>query len=543
VPLGEVTLQSALEAAWDGNFDLCYRRAQTAMTIAPDDLETMELMLRCSNAQHVLWEAEAWVRSAYAVRLGTPVVRYAFGITELLRGHLGDARKLLEKLAPEAPVAAYQGAIAAQLDDDVGTAERMIGIYVKARPADPVGRQLQAEIVCAIDLVRCAAVIDTIRSSDDDETAIARRIGAGLATPISIARNSLVRLTKDASTLQSAAFADAYEIAAVIREGVDPAGVLVRSPRSGRPEPGPGVDLAKDARPMAKLPFVTRVTQLSAQNDSQAGAAFSRMIALFPTDLATYRLARKTDKTSLLARKELEKSGFIRWRVVAAAELARHDEFCDLVNGFWWNDRGPSATSVRARCDIQLDAARGRKIADARLAVSPYGVPDVLTAIDGEAAHKDAAALEALARQLAKIAPSSSLVAIALFAAADLGGKKSHALYAEALVQLNQDPVFVRRVLHKYVETHDVPRAKTTIEPAIIESPSDAFLTGVHGEILLHEGKPTDALVWLTKSCVAARARRETDVLTPTLASIAQAVQKSKDKPARDAALKCSKGD
>ena len=59
----------------------------------------------------------------------------------------------------------------------------------------------------------------------------------------------------------------------------------------------------------------------------------------------------------------------------------------------------------------------------------------------------------------------------------------------------------------------------------------------------MQEGKGTEGLQWLTKSCVSARARREGDVLGSTLASIAQAMGKTKDKATKDAALKCAKGD
>ena len=59
---------------------------EVAMTIAADDLETMELMLRCAAARKLLWQAEAWVRSAYAVRLASPVARYGLGLVRLLRG-------------------------------------------------------------------------------------------------------------------------------------------------------------------------------------------------------------------------------------------------------------------------------------------------------------------------------------------------------------------------------------------------------------------------------------------------------------------------
>ncbi len=545
-PLGEVTLQSALEAAFDGDFMLCYKRGRTALSIAPDDLETMELTMRCAHAQRVLPEAVAWVRSAYAPRVTAPVVRYGLALAALLRGELGEARKAFEKLAPEAPAAAYHAALAAQLDDDVQAADRFITVYVKAFPTDPAGRVLQSEIVCALDLVRCGALMDTIGSSDDDETAVARRLGAALSAPVSPSRTRLTMLAKDADTLGSVAFADAFSVAAVAREGNDPATILVRSPRSGRPEPGPGVDLVKLAHPIARLPFATRVHQLAVLNDPAVSTALTRMIALFSTELSTWRQARRFERTAVLARKELEKSAPVRWRTFAATFFARPDEICDLASTLPWTDRGPIATSTRAKCEITLDSGRGRKIADARLAVLPYGALDVETAIEGLVAAKDAVALEALARQIAKIAPASSLVAMALWAAADAGAKKAPALYAEAIAQVSADPVWSRRLLRKYVDAHDVPRAKMTLAATIPESPLDSFLCGVQGEILLHDGKPGDALPWLTKSCVSARARKEQDVLASTLSSLASAVGKAKetkDKPARDAALKCAKGE
>ncbi|MGZ3449590.1 MAG: hypothetical protein ACXVEF_08315 [Polyangiales bacterium] len=546
VPLGEVTLQAALEAAWDGDFVLCYKRARTAVSIANDDLETMELTMRCAAAARVLPDAVAWVRSAYSLKLNAPIARYGLGIATLLRGELGESRKLLEKLALEVPVAGYQAAVAAQIDDDVLAAEKSIAAYVKANPSDPAGRLLQTEIVCALDLAKCAAILETVRSTDDDEPAIARRLGAAIAGPISASRSRLFVLSKDAEAINSAAFSDAYALATVLREGSDPATILVRSPRSGRPEPAPGVDLVKQARPIARVPFATRVIQLAALGDPAAVTMHARMIALFPTELGTWRLAKRSDKTATAARKELEKSAPVKWRASVAALLARADEACDLSTSFPWTDRGPLATSVRARCELSLEPARGRKIADARLAVLPFGQLDGETAIEGEAAVKDSAALEELAHKIAKVAPTSSLVATALWASADSGAKKPHLLYGEAIAQVSYDPHFTRKLLQKYVDQHDIPRAKLILAQALVESPFDAFLCGVQGEILLNESKADAALPWLTKACVSARARKESDVLPPVLASLGSAIGKtkgSKDKAVRDAAQKCAKGE
>lgn len=545
-PLGEVTLQAALEAAWDGDYELCYKRARTAVSIAPDDLETMELTMRCAHAQKVLPEAVSWVRSAYGKRKDAPVVRYGLGVAALLRGDPADARKQLEPLAAQAPAAGYHAALAAQLEDDTLTAEKMIAIYVKANPTDPAGRALQSEIVCSVDLARCNAAVESVRSSDDDEIAVARRLGAALATPVSPSRARLSSLARDADAIGAVAHGDAFALAAVIREGGDPATVLVRSPRSGRPEPGPGVDLVKLARPIPRLPFATRVVQLGMLGDPGMVPWMARMGALFPTELGTYRVAKRFDKTALAARRELEKSHFVRWRAVVATVLAKPDEACELSMAFPWTVRGPIATSTRARCEISLDPARGRKIADARLAVLPYGVFDVEVAIEGEAAAKDGPALEALARQIAKVAPSTTLVSSALWAAAEAGAKNPHGLFGEALLNVAWDPAWSRRLLQKYVEKHDVTRAKLTLAQSLVEAPLDAFLCGVQGEILLHDGKPADALPWLTKACVSARSRKEQDVLAQTLASLTRAVGKAKEpkhKPLRDAAMKCAKGD
>jgi hypothetical protein len=546
VPLGEVTLQAALEAAWDGEFQLCYKRARTAMKIAPDDLETMELTMRCAHAHRTLHEATTWVRGAYAKRLNAPVVRFGLGVAALLRGEIGEARKTLDKVENEAPTAAFHAALAAQLDDDVIAAEKHIALYAKANPSEPAGRALQTEIVCALDLTKCSALLETVHSTDDDETAIARRVGAVVAGAAVVTRARLAVLTRDAEALQSAAYGDALAVATLLREGADPAMILVRSPRSGRPEPAPGVDLVKQARPIPRLPFATRVVQLASLNDPAATIAHSRMAALFPTEFATWRLAKRWERTAHSARKELERAPFTRWRAMVATTLARPDELCELSQGFPWTDRGPVANSTRARCEISLDPARGRKIAEARLAVQPFGHLDVETAIDGHAAMKDTTALEALGRSMSKTAAATMLPALALWAAADAGAKKSHALFAEAVALSGWDPLFSRRLLQRYVDTHDVTRAKTIIPEALFEAPNDAFLCGVFGEILLHEGKAPEALPWLTKSCVSARARKEQDILGNTLASLASAVARAKalkDKPARDAAVKCAKGE
>lgn len=545
--LGDVTLQSALEAAWDGDFVLCYKRARTALSIAPDDLESMELTMRCAYAQRNLPEAIAWVKSAYAKRTTAPVVTYGLGLASLLRGEIGDARKAFEKLANDVPVAAYHAALAAQVDDDGVAAERFAALYVKANPTDAAGRVLQTDTLCAIDIARCNAALELVKSTDDDDTAIARRLGAALAGPVSVPRARLIALTKDADVLASPAFNDALALATVLREGSDPATVLVRSPRSGRPEPGPGVDLVRLARPIPRLPFATRVTQLAALGDPAAPAAHARMSALFPSELATWRLARRWEKTAASARKELERAPYTRWRAVMATTLARPDESCELSMAFPWTDRGPIATAVRARCEISLDPVRGRKIADARLSVLPFGQLDIEVAIEADSIAKDAAALELLGRNVAKIAPASTLVASALWAAGEAASKqKAHALWSEALSLTAWDPLLARRLLQKYVDAHDVPHARMVLAQALVESPWDSFLCGVLGEILLHEGKASDALPWLTKSCVSARARREQDILGNTLSSLASAVAKAKspaDKPAREAALKCARGE
>ena len=48
-------------------------------------------------------EAAEWVRSAWALKPGAPIVRYANGLVLLLRGKPGEARKVLDELAREAP--------------------------------------------------------------------------------------------------------------------------------------------------------------------------------------------------------------------------------------------------------------------------------------------------------------------------------------------------------------------------------------------------------------------------------------------------------
>lgn len=546
-PLGDVTLQSALEAAWDGEFVLCAKRARTALSIASDDLETMELTMRCANAQRGLPEAVAWVKSAYAARSKAPVVRFGLALATLLKGDIAEARRELEMLAPEVPIAAYHAALAAQIDDDGVAAEKYAALYVKANPTDPAGRALQTEMLCAIDLARCNAALETVKSTDDDDSAIARRLGAAFVGPVAASRTRLLALTKDAETLSAVAFNDAFGVAAALREGADPATVLVRSPRSGRPEPGAGVDLVRLARPIARVPFATRVTQLAAVGDPAAGAMHGRMSALFPSELSTWRLARRWDKTATAARKELERAPYTRWRAVVATTLARTDEFCELSMAFPWTDRGPIANAARARCELSLDPTRGRKIADARLAVLPYGQLDVEVAIEGQVATKDAPALAALARGVAKLAPASSLPGAALWAAGEVSPKKgAHAYWTEALALSAWDPALSRRLLQKYVDARDIPRARLVLAQALVEAPLDAFLCGVLGEILLHDGKAGEALPWLTKSCVSARARKEQDVLANTLSSLSTAVSKAKspsDKTAREAALKCAKGD
>src|SRR5262249_7595986 len=145
-------------------------------------------------------------------------------------------------------------------------------------------------------------------------------------------RKALERLSKEAGVIGAPAFDDAYAVAAMSREGGDVA-LFLRSPRTGRGEPGQNVDLVRDARPMKRLPFVTRVRMALVRNDPSAGQFYSQMLALFPTELATYELARESDKLEQIVRKGMENAAGVRWRVVAASLLARSDELCPLVSG------------------------------------------------------------------------------------------------------------------------------------------------------------------------------------------------------------------
>jgi tetratricopeptide (TPR) repeat protein len=539
-PLKEVTLQMGLEAAWDGEFALCFKYAKTAITIAADDLESMELMMRCARASGGLADAEKWVREAYAARMGAPVVRYGLAIVATLRGDASGARKLLEKLAEEAPVAAYQGALAAVLEDDWAAADKLAAAYVKARPDDPDGRALQARIACVLDVARCGALQASLADDDADE---ALRLGAALGSEPVTTRAKLTALSKEAEQVHAPAYSDELAVLASVREGGDPGLVGVRSPRSGRREPGPGVDLVTEARPMSKLPFATRVTQAVSIGDANAATYFGRLLALFPTDFATYQLAAESDRTLPYARAFLEEQASGRWRVYAASFLVTTEQVCDLTNSMSWKDQGPIASSIRRRCDIALDKPRGRALADARLSVSPFGVLDVRAAIEGEATMRDATALEALARRLQKVAPSSQLVVEALWAAADAGHKKGAALQQEALTLSTYDPTLARKQLRRYVDRSDWKGARALLGPALAEAPSDAFLCGVQGELLMQEGKHDAALPFLTRACTSARARRDSDVLATTFNDLWTALPKAKDKSAKDAASKCLKGD
>ncbi len=545
VPLAEITNQFVLDKAWDGKLEDCHRYGQVAMTIAADDLETMELMLRCARARGLLWSAETWVRSAYAVRLASPVARYALGLARLLRGDPAGARKILEPLGSEAPVAYYQAAIAAQIEDDAANAERLVNLYLKASPNDPAGRLLQAELVCSLDLPKCAAIQDTIKSTDEDETVLARRLGAGLGAGTILDRATLERLAKDAASFGAPAFDDAYVVASLTREGGDPT-VFVRSPRTGRPEVGSGSDLERDARPMQRLPFITRVLQAAARNDGNAAIAYAQLLELFPAELATYRLARRLgEKGMLVVRKSLENQPQVTWRTIAASLMARTDEVCPLAWSLPWTDRGPLATMARARCEIITDAWRGRKIADDRLNVLPFGVADVEIAIEGEVGMHDSTALEALARKLQKIAPASTLVPAALWAAAENAkkGKRQTSLFAEAVTTSAYEPYYSRKLLRRYVDAKDIDHARMAIAQALVESPLDAYLCGVEGAILMSKNDADGALAWLTKSCVSARARKERDTLDDTLSAIQISLPKAKNKVTKEAASKCLKGD
>jgi hypothetical protein len=539
-PLQDVTLQMGLEAAWDGEYALCFKYAKTAITISADDLESMELMMRCGRASGALGDAERWVREAYAARLGAPVVRYGLAIASMLRGDAAAAEKLLERLAEEAPVAAYQGAIAATLADDWATADKLAAAYVKARPNDPDARALQTEIACVLDVGRCGSIQKSIADDDEDEWV---RLGAVLASDVVATRAKLARLSKDADQIHAAAYSDALGVAAAAREGGDPGVVGVRSPRSGRREPGPGVDLVTEARPMSKLPFATRVAQSVAINDVNVPTYFGRLLALFPTDFSTYAVAARSDRTLPFARAFLEEQGSGRWRVYAASWLVTSEQVCDLTNSMSWKDQGPLASSIRRRCDVALDKKQGRALADARLTVSPFGVFDVRAAIEGEAAVRDPIALEALARRIAKLAPGSQLVVDALWAAAEAGHKRAPALFQEALVLSGYDPALVRRLLRRLVERSDWKAVRATLPPALAEAPADAFLNGVQAELLMQDGKYDASLPYLTRACTSAKARRDTDILATTYNDMWSAIPKAKDKNAKDAATKCLKGE
>ncbi len=550
VPLEEVTLQAALEAAWDGSWKLCDLRARAALSATPDDLETMELMVRCAFARKADADALAWVRARYAGRVDAPIVRYGQAIVLAMRGELPEARRTLEALAvggggaPAVPAAAYQAALLAQIDDDAPAAERWATAYAQLVPTDPAGRALAADAICALDFSRCASVMESATARDDDPESLAKRLGAAIATPISPARHVLSALQHEAEDAHQPAWADAFDLAVRMRQGGDPAAFLVRSPRSGRPEPGPKVDLVARARPTARLPFITRLRQQLATGENAANVSYARALDLFPNDLALYRLARRSPPLAALARAQLEGKRALRWRVIAASELARPDELCAMTGDLSWSDRGPYASRIRARCEIASDSVRGRKIAEARLSVTPFGVPEVESAIEALVAQHDGKALETLARTLQKIAPKSTEVASALIATADLlPAKRAFPIYGEVLEQSSYDPAVARRVLRRFVDERDVPRAKLTIAQALAEAPLDGYLCGVEGEILLLENKADAALVWLGKACTSARARRDLDVLMATVNMISRAYPKAKDKTVRDAAFKCAKGE
>ena len=540
LPLQAVTLQMALEAAWDGDFTRCFKDAKTAITIASDDLESMELMMRCARATGALGEAEKWVREAYSASQSAPVVRYGLATALLLRGDAVAAEKAFEKLADEAPVAAYQGAMAAKLADDWATADRLASLYLKARPEDPDARMLEAEVACMLDVDRCGVIEVAVADEREEES---RRIGAALGSDAIATRATLDSVSKDAEAIHAAAYSDALSVAVMIREGGDPGIVGVRSPRSGRREPGPGVDLVREARPMAKLPFATRVAQGIAINDGAATGYFARLLALFPTDFLTYRVAAQSERVLPAARTYLEEQSGGAWRVYAASWLVNPEQVCDLANSLSYKDQGAIATSIRRRCDVALEKQRGRALADARLTVTPYGLLDVRAALEGEAAVRDANALEALARRVSKAMPSSKVVVEALLAAADAGHKGAAALQKEALALSGWDPVLTRRALRRYVERSDWKGARALLPAALQESPSDAYLNGVQGALLAQDGKADAALPFLTRACNSAKARRESELLTTTYSEMWSALPKAKIKPVRDAALRCLKGD
>jgi hypothetical protein len=270
------------------------------------------------------------------------------------------------------------------------------------------------------------------------------------------------------------------------------------------------------------------------------------MLALFPTDLATFRVARLSERTLAAARAELEdwtSPGTGRWRASAAAELASREEVCDLTNALGAKDLGPRATYVRRRCDLLLERSKGQALVKKRLETQPFGDLEVRAAIEGGALGKDARELEAIARKIAKLAPTSTLVVDALWAAAEVSKLRPEVLYKEALVLSGWDPVLARRILHVYLDRNDLRAARPIISEALNEAPEDSYLCGVQGELLMDEGKYDPALVFLTKSCVSGRRRREGEVLTNTFPDMWSTLPKAKDKATKDAAVKCLKGE
>jgi hypothetical protein len=333
-------------------------------------------------------------------------------------------------------------------------------------------------------------------------------------------------------------------LAATIREGADPASVLVRSPRSGRPEPSPLVDLAREARAVAQLPFFTRVAQLEVEGDPRATQAAALLVALFPVDLATYAFAARWEHAAAVARHELEGSWPTRWRVVAASLLAKPSEQCELATMLAPEANGPYARHMRGRCLLTTEAAKARREADRWIADPPFGVLDVARAVEAFATAKEGAALEALAHKLTSMAPTSTLISDAFWAAAEIAPpRKQRALFNDALSYDAYSPDRARRLIRRYLDKKDVVGAKATLTQALVESPLDALLCGVQGEILAQEGKADAALGWLTKACTSARTRKEQDVLTSTIATIGVTAPRAKDKTVRETAMKCARGE
>jgi hypothetical protein len=508
------------------------------LTLWPEDLETVEVGLRCASAQNDMKPFARWL--AENTPKNSLTIRFAESLQLLLSGQVNLAFQGFDAIAARTPAASYLGAVAAQLDDSPTDAARLIDAYVRARPLDPAGYRLQAEIACGSKLDDCEKSLETTDSQDTNPILIARRIGVSQIDGVSLSRANFEQLARDAESVKATSEADRLSLWVKLRSGGDPLDVLIRSPRSGRPEPSNTSDVAFAAVPMSRLPFRARVEQMiAAGNVEGAAAAYRRMLQMFATEVGTWHFASTNPALRDVAKKVLADLGIGRWKAISASTFVSPAEACELIGGLASSDAGPLSAHLRLLCKFALvsdDSAMIAAIADHNSLV------DFEFAIDWLHNEKRAVKLQSLLDTFGKRIAKSSAAINGRFYLGEL--KKQSSAQLSTLQASSYPPALVHTLLASWVAKREIKAVRVLLPLALAESPEDAYYLGLLGELQMQDGHLEDAMDTLSRSCKSARRRHDDASLTLIVPSLEHALERYPGKNATlvETAKKCVLG-